>query len=110
MKAASRLTWGPLLQAGAEIYEFRPSMYHCKVMIIDSLMVSVGSTNFDSRSFRLNDEANLNIYDKDFAVRQTAVFEQDIRKSQRITFEQWDKRPLLEKMGEQAASLLRSQI
>ena len=59
------------------------------MMIINGLMVSVGSTNFDSRSFRLDDEANLNIYYKDFAVRQISVFKQDSRKSQRITFEQW---------------------
>ena len=110
VKAASRLTWGPLLQAGVEIYEFQPSMYHCKVMIIDGLMVSVGSTNFDSRSFRLNDEANLNIYDHDFAARQTAVFEQDIQKSRKITFEQWKSRPLLEKLQEQVASLLNTQL
>ena len=45
-------------------------MYHCKVMIVDELMVSVGSTNFDNRSFRLNDEANLNIYDAAFAAEQ----------------------------------------
>jgi len=110
VKAASRLTWGPLLEAGAEIYEFQPSMYHCKVMIIDRLMVSVGSTNFDNRSFRLNDEANLNIYDKDFAARQTAVFEQDIQNSRRMTFAQWKNRPFLEKLQEQAASLLNSQL
>ena len=46
---------------GAEIYEYQPTMYHCKVMIVDEFMTSVGSTNFDNRSFRLNDEANLNV-------------------------------------------------
>ena len=51
-------------------------MYHCKVMIVDGLLVSVGSTNFDPRSFRLNDEANLNVYDRAFAARAGAVFEQ----------------------------------
>ncbi len=110
VRAASRLTWGPLLEAGADIYEYQPSMYHCKVMIIDGLMVSVGSTNFDNRSFRLNDEANLNIYDTDFAARQTAVFERDIQKSRRITFAQWKNRPLLEKLQERVASLLNTQI
>ena len=74
VRAASRQTWGPLLAAGAEIYEYQPTMYHCKVMIVDNFMVSVGSTNFDSRSFRLNDEANLNIYDSAMATRQSAIF------------------------------------
>ena len=85
-------------------------MYHCKVMIVDGLMVSVGSTNFDNRSFRLNDEANLNIYDAGFAARQTEVFEQDIRKSRRVTLEEWAHRPLSEKFNETLASLLNSQL
>ena len=68
VQSASRSLWGELLDAGVEIYEYQPTMYHCKVMIVDDLWVSVGSTNFDDRSFRLNDEANLNIYDSDFAV------------------------------------------
>ena len=79
VKAASRATWGPLLLAGALIYEYQPTMYHCKVMIVDQLLVSVGSTNFDNRSFRLNDEANLNVYDAAFARRQTEVFEDDLK-------------------------------
>ena len=69
-----------------EIYEYQPTMYHCKVMIVDDLLVSVGSTNFDNRSFRLNDEANLNVYDPVFAARQTRVFEQDLKRSRRITY------------------------
>ena len=60
MRGASRATWGPLLKAGAIIAEYVPTMYHCKVMIVDGLLVSVGSTNVDNRSFRLNDEATLN--------------------------------------------------
>jgi len=110
VRAASRATWGALLAAGAEIYEFQPSMYHCKVMIVDGLMVSVGSTNFDNRSFRLNDEANLNIYDAGFAARQTAVFEQDIKQSRRVSLEEWVNRPLSEKFNEKLASLLNSQL
>ena len=69
VRRASRATWGALLAAGAEIYEYQPTMFHCKVLIVDGLLVSVGSTNFDPRSFRLNDEANLNIYDTAFAAR-----------------------------------------
>ena len=59
-----------LLDAGALIYEFQPALYHCKVILVDDVWVSVGSTNFDNRSFRLNDEANLNIYDGVFAKEQ----------------------------------------
>ncbi|MFN4119481.1 cardiolipin synthase [Acidovorax sp.] len=110
VKAASRATWGKLLQAGAKIYEFQPTMYHCKVMIVDDMLVSVGSTNFDNRSFRLNDEANLNVYDRAFAHRQTEVFEDDLRRSREVTYEDWLNRPLRERVHERVTSLLRSQL
>ena len=110
VKAASRATWGPLLQAGALIYEYQPTMYHCKVMIVDQLLVSVGSTNFDNRSFRLNDEANLNVYDAAFAKRQTEVFEDDLKRSRRVTYEEWLNRPLREKAHEKLTGRLRSQL
>jgi cardiolipin synthase len=110
VKAASRATWGELLQAGAEIYEYGPTMYHCKVMIVDQLLVSVGSTNFDNRSFRLNDEANLNVYDAAFAQRQTQVFEDDRKRSRRVTYEAWLERPWSEKLHEKMTGLLRSQL
>ena len=85
-------------------------MYHCKVMIVDNFMVSVGSTNFDSRSFRLNDEANLNIYDSAMATRQTAIFKDDLKRSRRVTFEEWTNRPLKEKAQDWMASVLSSQL
>lgn len=110
VKAASRGTWGQLLQAGAEIYEYRHTMYHCKVLIVDNLLVSVGSTNFDNRSFRLNDEANLNVYDAAFARRQTQVFEADMKRSERVTYEAWLDRPWTENLAERLSGLLRSQL
>ena len=109
-RQASRLLWGELLKEGIEIYEYQPTMYHCKVLIVDGLLVSVGSTNFDNRSFRLNDEANLNIYDAQFAREQIEIFEKDLGRSRRYTFEEWDDRPLTEKIWEQAISLLGSQL
>ena len=110
VRAASRKTWGPLLKAGAEIHEFQPTMYHCKVMIIDGLLVSVGSTNFDNRSFSLNDEANLNVYDPNFAARQTRVFEDDLKQARPISHAQWEARPFKEKVLEMLSSLLNSQL
>ena len=109
-RKASRSRWGDLLGAGIEIYEYRPTMYHCKVMVVDDLWVSVGSTNFDNRSFRLNDEANLNVFDADFARRQSEVFENDKARSHRVTLEEWKHRPLWEKVVERLAGLLRSQL
>ena len=110
VRAASRGSWGPLLKAGAEIHEYQPSMYHCKVMIVDNLLVSVGSTNFDNRSFRLNDEANLNIFDATFAERQTRIFQDDLQRSRQVTFDAWAARPFREKMKERLALILESQL
>ena len=110
VRRASRAAWGPLLAAGAEIHEYQPTMFHCKVLIVDRLLVSVGSTNFDTRSFRLNDEANLNVYDTAFASSQTAVFERDLAKSRRVTLADWEARPWHEKLIERAAGLLSPQL
>ena len=100
VRRASRGRWGRLLEAGIEIFEFQPTMYHCKVMVVDGLWTSVGSTNFDSRSFRLNDEANLNILDAEFARRETENFADDRRRSKQITLAEWKRRPLREKATE----------
>ena len=110
VRRASRSLWGALLEAGVEIHEYLPTMYHCKVMVVDALWVSVGSTNFDNRSFRLNDEANLNIYDAEFARRQIEIFEDDLSHSRRISLQQWQQRPLAEKLREHAAALFRDQL
>ena len=110
VRRASRALWGDLLEAGAEIYEYQPTMFHCKVLVADGLVASVGSTNFDDRSFRLNDEASLNVYDAGFATHQVEVFERDLKSSRRISVEEWRNRPLAEKLWEQAAALLGPQI
>jgi cardiolipin synthase len=107
---ASSANWGELLEAGAQIYEYQPTMYHVKSLTLDNRMASVGSTNFDNRSFHLNDEANLNIYDEGFAAEQTRIFEEDLRKSKPMTLAQWQNRPLWDKVKERFASLLSSQL
>jgi cardiolipin synthase A/B len=109
-RAASRRRWAPLLEAGVAIYEFQPTMFHCKVMVVDDLWVSVGSTNFDSRSFRLNAEANLNAVDRGLAIEERAAFERDRRRSRRITADEWRHRPRLDRMGDWFAGLLGSQL
>jgi len=110
VRRASRALWGDLLRAGVEIYEYEPTMYHCKVLVADGLLVSVGSTNFDDRSFRLNDEASLNIYDATFARQQVDIFEQDLARSRRISLEEWQSRPWAEKAWEHVAALFGPQL
>lgn len=110
VRGASRATWGPLLAAGAVIAEYGPTMYHCKLLIVDGLLTSVGSTNFDNRSFRLNDEATLNIVDAAFASAQTAAFEADLALAHRVSHAEWQRRPVRERFGEWLASLIGTQL
>lgn len=110
VRKASRADWGELLKAKIEIAEYQPTMYHCKIFIVDSLLVSVGSTNFDNRSFRLNDEANLNVLDENFAAEQILIFNEDWSHSNPISYKQWLDRPLHEKGMEKLAKLFKSQL
>lgn len=107
---ASRSLWSPLLRAGAELYVFEPTMFHMKMLIVDELMTSVGSTNFDNRSFRLNNEASLNVHDRDFAALMTRVYERDLKRARRITLEQWERRPLTQRMIEHVFARVADQL
>lgn len=86
---SSRHLYGQLLKHGAEIYEYQPVMIHAKTMVVDDLWAVVGSTNFDHRSFELNDEVNLAILDPAVSLRLIRDFERDLEQSKRVTYEQW---------------------
>jgi cardiolipin synthase len=109
-RSASRARWEAPLKAGALIAEYAPTMYHCKVMIVDGLLVSVGSTNFDNRSFHLNDEATLNILDTGFAAEQTKTFEEDLAQARPVSLQAWQTRPWREKLADRLASLIGAQL
>jgi cardiolipin synthase len=85
VRAASKRHWPELMRAGVKIYEYEPTMVHVKLLIVDDTFVSVGSGNFDNRSIRLNDEANLDVLDRQFAAQQTRLFEMDKRQSREVT-------------------------
>jgi cardiolipin synthase len=106
VRDASRYHWGELLKAGVKIYEYQPTMFHCKQMIVDDRWVSIGSANMDNRSFRLNDEANMNILDPAFAAGQIKVFQNDKSHAREITYKQWKHRPFGERCRELWASIL----
>lgn len=91
-RSSSQRLYGPLLKAGAVIGEYRPAMIHAKILIVDDLWSVVGSTNFDHRSFEINDEVNLAIADPAIAARLTEDFNRDLEQSKRITYEDWRKR------------------
>jgi cardiolipin synthase A/B len=110
VRIASKASWGELLEAGVEIFVYEPTMLHVKLFVADRQMVSVGSTNLDIRSFRLNDEASLNVYDHGFAERMTEVFENDLLKAEPYTHEEWKQRPWREKFAEKFLIPIRSQL
>jgi len=110
VRLSSKSEWGRLLEAGAEILVYQPTMLHTKLLVIDREFVSVGSTNFDPRSFRLNDEASLNIYDHGFARQMVDVYEADLESAKPYTLEMWQQRPLKEKLAERLLWPIRSQL
>ncbi len=102
--------WGPLLKAGVRIFEYGPALYHCKYMVVDACWSSVGSTNLDNRSLRLNAEANLNVHDARFATAHEQLFAKDKAVSKEITLEAWHRRPIREKMLGCLGNVLRTQM
>jgi cardiolipin synthase len=110
VRMASRRRWGHLLAAGVEIFEYTPTMMHNKMLILDGELISVGSTNFDMRSFDLNDEASLNIYSRDFGQRMTAVMDADLQRAKPYSLAMWQRRPWRQKLGELLVWPLESQL
>jgi cardiolipin synthase len=110
VKNASRHFWGELLEAGVRIHEFQPTFYHPKIVLVDEAWVTVGSSNFDERAFRLNDEANLAVFDRDFVREQAAIFEADLLRSRPVTLADWQSRPFRQKLTDWAWSWFRVQF
>jgi cardiolipin synthase len=108
-RRSSRRIYGELLKRRAEIYEYRPSMIHTKSLMVDRLWSVVGSTNFDSRSFGLNDEMNVAALDEGLAGRLEEDFERDLAVSRRITYKKWRRRPISERIHEWLGWILERQ-
>jgi cardiolipin synthase A/B len=108
-RRSSRRLYGELLQAGASIYEYKPSMIHAKVLVVDGAWSVVGSTNFDNRSFGLNDEVNLAAYCPELATRLEEDFARDLAVSRQVNYGAWRRRPLFERGHELIGWLLERQ-
>jgi cardiolipin synthase len=106
---SSRALYGDLLKAGAEIFEYNPTMIHAKILIVDGHWGVVGSTNFDNRSFGINDEVNLAARSPELAARLTQDFQADLAQSRRVTYEQWKQRPVWERGFETVGWFLQRQ-
>lgn len=98
VREASKNRWGRLLEAGVRIHEYQPSKYHAKLYIVDEYWVSVGSSNLDNRSFRLNDETNVIIMDRDLAATLTSQYKNDLEQSRTFDLETWENRPRLRRL------------
>lgn len=109
-RAASRSRWGKLLEAGAEFYLYQPAMYHPKTMAVDDHFVTIGSANFDNRSFSINDEISASFLEPRVAEAHRRMFEKDISRSTRLTFEEFKSRPFYIKAADHFAGLFRSQL
>ncbi|PYQ01626.1 MAG: cardiolipin synthase B [Acidobacteria bacterium] len=108
-RRSSRRLYGDLLRAGASIYEYQPSMLHAKVLIVDGTWSVVGSTNFDNRSFGLNDEVNLAAYCPELATRLEEDFARDLAQSRQVNYQTWRRRPFFERGHELLGWLLERQ-
>ena len=107
VRQASRADFGRLLKAGVEIFEYRAALLHAKTMVIDGEWSTVGSTNLDNRSFALNDELNVIFYNRAVAQQFERIFEDDLRRSERVTYRTWSKRGARERFLELSARPIR---
>ena len=95
-----------LLRLGANIYRYENGFIHSKTILVDEEVVSVGTCNFDYRSFYLNFEINLNIYNKDVANSFKTQYYKDIAISKKLTFADFKKRSIFTKVKESVFRLL----
>jgi cardiolipin synthase len=107
---ASHHRFGILLQKGIKIWEYKKTLLHQKVIIVDGVWSCVGSTNFDRRALQLNDEISLGIVDPNIAAQLRAAFADDLRYAEPRSFEQWKHRGVWHKMMDGLAYLASSQL
>jgi cardiolipin synthase len=107
---ASRSNYGPLLLGGVQIFEYKASLMHAKTIVVDGVWLTIGSTNFDNRSFALNQEINLTVHDSGLAHRLEEIFQEDLKYSQQITYQQWQSRSIFERIFEFFEFPIREQL
>ena len=107
---ASHHHFGDLLENGVRIFEYKRTLLHQKVIIVDQTWSCVGSTNFDDRSFELNDEVSVGFTDPDVAQQLRKAFFDDMKFAQEVDFDEWRKRPVKHKLLDGAAYLVRREL
>jgi cardiolipin synthase len=109
-RQASRWHYERLLGRGIRIFEYQPTMMHAKTMVVDGAWTTIGSSNFDDRSFRLNDEVNINIFNDDLAAQMETMFHADLARCEEVTLRKWFRRGWLDKTKEKLAGVFRPQL
>ncbi len=110
VRVGGRAAYDELLDAGIELYEYGPTMLHAKSLVLDGVWSSVGSVNFDNRSFQLHDEATLCVQSKVFAGELTEQFERDLEVSERIEPERWSERGPVQRGVESVTKVARREL
>jgi len=107
---ASRSQYGKLLLGGVKVFEYQASLMHAKTIVADGVWATIGSTNFDNRSFALNQEINLTVYDKGTAQKLEKIFSDDLTYSKEITYEAWQSRGIFERLFDFFSFPIREQL
>lgn len=107
---ASHHHFGTLLKRGIKLYEYKHTLLHQKVIVVDGIWSSVGSTNFDARSFQLNDEVNIGLLDANVAAQLRSAFQSDLRYCVQRRYSEWQKRSLWHKLEDGLAYLAHAQM
>jgi cardiolipin synthase len=110
VRVAGRAVYQQLVGCGVQVWEYGPTMLHAKTMTVDGAWASVGSVNFDNRSFQLHDEATLCVQSEHFVSLLTDQFERDLLASERIDERRWRDRPLRQRAQERALALVRREL
>jgi len=110
VRVAGRAAYDQLIEAGVRLFEFQPTMLHAKSLCVDGTWASVGTINFDNRSFQLHDEITLCVWDKRFADALSEAFEADLERSQLIEAGRWEDRGPLQRLTETATTVLRREL
>jgi cardiolipin synthase len=110
VRHAGRFYYNRLLRRGIRLFEYQPTMMHAKTMVVDGIWSTIGSSNFDERSFRLNDEVNVNIYDAGIAAQMEQMFFEDLARSEEVEPRSWVKRPWLDRVKERVAGWFKPQL
>lgn len=108
-RSSSRLAYGRVLPHGVRIFEYQPARMHAKILIVDGTWSVIGSTNFDNRSFGLNDEVNVAVCDRGLAARLNQDFARDLAEACEISYSQWKRRSVFERGPELVGWVLERQ-